>query len=393
MNQEPLNHQVKADNELDRARRELSILYEISNAMRSTLDLDYILYIILTSVTSHTGLGFNRAILFLKNPAERCLEAKMAIGPESPEAAQKIWEYISRCDQDLDDLINKDKLEQKVGQGALFKSVERLKIPLVTKDENLLITAYNNGTAMHIPEEKISQYAFDPLLQVFRTNELVIMPLKAKNQVNGVIIADNLYTRKPITENDLRIFTMLANQAGLAIENSQLYEIIKHKSRSDAITGLWNHGFFQDQLTLEIERSQKANIPVSLLMIDIDNFKELNDAYGHQNGDIVLKEMAGILKDSSRDGDYACRYGGEEFSIILTQTTKDHGYVIAERIRERIAGHCFPKFSSAEQLKVTVSIGLATSPQDAQTKESLILQADKAMYAAKRSGKNKTCLG
>lgn len=393
MNDQPLENQnMPSNNELTRARRELSVIYEISNAMRTTLDLDHILYIILTSVTSHTGLGFNRAILFLENKIERCLEPRMAIGPESLEDARKIWEYLSDHDQALDDLIHEEKLDQNISQGVLFKSVEKLKIPFSSSEDNLLITAYMNGVPTHIPQEKISQYANDPLLQTFKTNELVIMPLKAKDQVNGLIIADNLYTRKPITENDLKMFAMLANQAGLAIENSRLYELIKYKSHTDAITRLWNHGFFQDKLTKEIEKANTTHQMVSLIMIDIDNFKELNDMYGHQNGDIVLKEMANILRDSSRDGDYACRYGGEEFSVILTQTSKDQGYIIAERIRQKIEDYCFPKFSSEEQLKVTVSIGLATFPEDAQRKESLITKTDKAMYCAKFSGKNQTCV-
>lgn len=380
------------DKELARARRELSVLYEVSNAMRTTLDLNHILYIILTGVTSHTGLGFNRAILFLVNTATRCLEPKMAIGPESLEDAQKIWEYIAGHNQHLDDLIDEEKLDQNIGQGALFKSVELLKIPLSTTEDNLLLKAYVNGSSTHILQENIAKYAHDPLLQVFKTNELIIMPLKVKDQVNGLIIADNLYTQKPITPEDLRIFTMLANQAGLAIENSRLYEMIKHKSHTDAITNLWNHGFFQDKLTKEVDKAQKTRQPLSLIMIDIDNFKKLNDTYGHQNGDIVLKEMAHILRDSSRNGDYVCRYGGEEFSIILTQTTKELAYPIAERIRQKVAEHRFPAFSSDNQSRITVSIGLAACPEDAQTKENFIAQADKAMYVAKFSGKNKTCI-
>jgi diguanylate cyclase (GGDEF)-like protein len=391
MNNQGSENQNTPENKLIRARRELSALYEISNAMRTTLDLNHILYIILTSVTSHTGLGFNRAILFLENKLERCLEPKMAIGPDSLEDAQRIWEYISGHEQALDDLIHEEKLDQNISQGVLFKSIEKLKIPLSTGKDNLLLTAYMTGVPAHIPQEKISQYTDDPLLQNFKTNELIIMPLKAKDRVNGLIIADNLYTQKPITDDDLRMFAMLANQAGLAIENSRLYEIIKHKSHTDAITNLWNHGFFQDKLTKEVEKAKKESKTISLIMIDIDDFKKLNDTYGHQNGDIVLKEIANILRDSSRDGDYACRYGGEEFSVVLTQTNKDQGAIIAERIRQKIEEYRFPKFSSEQQPKVTVSIGLATFPEDAQTKELLISEADKAMYCAKFSGKNQTC--
>ena len=246
---------------------------------------------------------------------------------------------------------------------------------------------------MHISREQMSHYADDPLLKVFKTSELVIMPLKVKDQVNGLIIADNLYTQKPITDDDLKIFTMLANQAGLAIENSRLYEMIKHKSHTDAITNLWNHGFFQDKLSEEIEKARKTHQAIGLMMIDIDNFKHLNDNFGHQNGDIVLKAIANILRDSSRDGDFVCRYGGEEFSIILTQTDQQQSYAIAERIRQQVANYQFPKFSSDQHLNVTISIGLAISqPDGSKTKEALIAQADKAMYTAKSKGKNRTCI-
>src|SRR3989338_4380764 len=130
--------------QLDRVTRHLAILYDLSNAMRTTLDLNHILYIILTGVTSHTGLGFNRAILFLENRIDRCLEPKMAIGPDSGEDAQKIWKGISGSDQDLDDLIREEKLNQNIGQGVLFKSIEQLKVPLNATENNLLISAYRN---------------------------------------------------------------------------------------------------------------------------------------------------------------------------------------------------------------------------------------------------------
>jgi len=376
--------------ELNKSRRELSVLYEISNAMRTTLELNHILYIILTGVTAHSGLGFNRAILFLVNQADNCLEPKMAIGPESGEHAQKVWDYISEAKQHIDDLIQSEAVEQNIKESSLYKSIKELKIPISTHSENLLAQAYLKGSPVHISPEKIHQFDNDPFLQKFKTTELVIMPLKAKDTVNGIIVADNLYTQKSITPDDLKIFMMLANQAGLAIENSRLYEMVKHTSHTDSITNLWNHGFFQNKLSREIKMAREHKHPLSLMVIDIDNFKSLNDTYGHQNGDIVLKEIASILGDSSRDIDYVCRYGGEEFTIILTETTKDQGTTIAERIRQKIEQYTFPKFSSNENLKVTVSIGLASFPDDAKTKEALITKADKAMYVAKFGGKNQT---
>jgi len=173
MHSSPVENQNKLIEDLQRAHRELAIMYEVSNAMRATLDLRHILYIILTGVTAHKGLGFNRAILFLVNNLTRCLEPQMAIGPDSFEHAQKIWGYISDSSQNLDDLIQKEKLDQDIGQGSLFQSVKQLKIPLSVTKDNLLMTACINGVPTHIPQDQIAQYANDPLLQVFKTNELV----------------------------------------------------------------------------------------------------------------------------------------------------------------------------------------------------------------------------
>ncbi len=381
----------QAPEEQNRASKELSILYNISNAMRTTLELNHILYIILTGVTSHAGLGFNRAVLFLLNKKERALEAQMAIGPDSGEHADKIWKYIKAVNPALEDLIATDKLSAEAMRSSkMYQSLQGFKIPLNPNDRTLLSTVYYNGGPLHVEREMISQYAHDPLLKVFPTKELVIMPLKAKDHVNGLIIADNLYTQKPITDEDLKIFTMLANQAGLAIENSRLYEMVVHKSHTDSLTGLWNHGFFQHTLNLEIQKAKENKYPLSLLIMDIDNFKKLNDAYGHQNGDVVLTELAYILKESARENDSICRYGGEEFSVILPQMSKDQASVVAERMREKIAHHDFSKFPDFSNLSVTVSLGLASFPEDAENKEDLIAKADKAMYIAKFGGKNRT---
>ncbi len=378
---------------LSRAHRELSILYELSNAMRTTLELNRILYIILTGVTSHSGLKFNRAILFLLNNKEQCLEAKMAIGPESGEHAQRIWDYISESNQHLYDLIAEDNIDANTQQSSLYKSVKHLKIPIDGSDNGLLSSAYNSEALLHITKETIeNKYRDDPFLQAFHTHELIIVPLRSQNRVNGLIIADNYYTQKAITSDDYKIFTMLATQAGLAIENSRLYEETEYRSQTDPITGLWNHGYFQKQLAVEINDPKKTNHPISLIILDIDNFKKLNDTYGHQNGDYILKEIAKIIKDSSREIDFVCRYGGEEFSIILTQTNQDHGHYIAERVRQKIEERQFRLLNRDETINVYVSIGLASFPMHANSKEDLITKADKAMYKAKYNGKNQTCV-
>ncbi len=378
-------------NQVEQANRELNVLYEVSCAMRTTLELNHILYIILTGVTSHTGLGYNRAILFLVNPLKRVLECKMAIGPESGEHANKVWEYIENCNQDINDLIQADKVYKTINQASLFKSVKDLKFPLEPNSPFLLSQAYYRGQPWHLPPYALSGFQEDPFLKIFHTNDLLIMPLKAKDEVNGLIIADNIYTQKPINQDDVKIFTMLANQAGLAIENSHLYEMVVQQSLTDPITGLWNHRFFQEKLAEELQKAAEVKIHLSLIMIDIDDFKKLNDTYGHQHGDLLLKSLAQILTNSSRDIDFVCRYGGEEFAVILCGANLDQGWDIAERLRKRIEEFKFPSPDGQNSIPLTISVGLANFPDDAANKEELIAMADKAMYIAKFSGKNKTC--
>lgn len=391
-----VNHSNLKDLEtaLALAKRDLSVLYDVSNAMRTTLDLEQILYIILTGVTSHSGLGFNRAILFLVNNITRCLEPKIAIGPDSIEHAQKIWEFIDTTEKDFDELllVPIEAISRQINESKLFQSIKNMQIPLDPQAESLLVNAFHLGTPMHITEAKLAQYPDETLLKKFTTNELVIMPLKAKDKVNGLIVADNLFTKKPITKDDQRLFMMLANQAGLAIENSRLYAQIMHRSHVDAATDLWNHGFFQNQLNHEIGQCEIKQESLSLMLIDIDNFKKLNDTHGHQFGDKVLIEIARILKTSSREQDYVCRYGGEEFAIILPQTPMDASFSFAERIRTTIASTQFSQSENAELIPVTVSIGLAGFPKDALEKTKLVQMADKALYIAKFGGKNQTCV-
>jgi len=378
--------------QLSQVQQELSVLYDISNAMRTTLELNKIMYIILTGVTSHVGIGFNRAILFLVNKQERCLEARMAIGPESGQHAEQIWTHIKESGQKLEDLIAPNKLEQIEDTSALYESVQQLKIPLETTANNLLAMAFHKGAALLIHRGEIIKYKEDPLLKVFPTNELVIVPLKGKEKVIGLIIADNIFNQKPITDDDVKVFIMLANQAGLAIENSQLYEMVVHKSHTDSLCNLWNHGYFQHCLANEIENAKTNGTPLTLLMIDIDNFKSLNDTFGHKSGDIVLQRLADLLKNSSREIDYVCRYGGEEFSVILPQTSKERGVEIAERLRQKIVQFEFAEPRPNEKLHITVSIGLATYPEHTTSKDELIAKADKAMYIAKFAGKNQICV-
>ena len=376
--------------ELERTKAELGILYEISNAMRTTLKLDEILYIILTGVTAHTGLGFNRAMLFLVNEKEKIIEGMMGIGPESGEEANAAWTKIEQEKMDLEDLINAFKNSNAVLESGFNRQVKNLKIPMFDQDENPLALAVLEGSPLHLTGEAVQRYQNSPVIKILESNELVIMPLKAKNRVNGIIVADNFITQDPITKDDLRMLTMLANQAGLAIENSQLYEKTVSRAHSDYLTSLWNHGYFQFLLQSELEKAKATKSSLSLITADIDDFKIYNDSLGHQAGDKILKDLAQLLRNQSRQMDLVCRYGGEEFTIILPRTDKKEAFMIAERIRMDIQKYGFLNKEIFPNKMLTLSLGISTFPEDGLLPAELIASSDNCLYQAKNKGKNTT---
>ena len=380
-------HQLQK--ELEKSQAELWMFYEIGNLMRTTLKLDEILYIILTCVTSHEGLGFNRAMLFLVNERRKILEGKVGIGPDTAEQADKIWRKIETEKTTLKDLIKAYKTVIRRKGSQLDKLVKSVKIPL-RESAGILALTVLEGMTFEITTDEVSKKVKDPICALLKTKHFVTVPLKAKDKTIGIILVDNIFTKKPITKDDIRILTMFANQAGLAIENSHLYEKTVDLSHADSLTNLINHGRFQYLLSREVKIMLKLKKPLSLIMIDIDNFKNFNDTLGHPAGDKVLINIARILKRICRSTDILARYGGEEFVVVLPDTNKEAAWGLAERLRQAIEKTDFPGEDVQPNKNLTISLGLASFPDDAKNKSALIAKADNALYQAKAAGKNRT---
>ena len=191
-----------------------------------------------------------------------------------------------------------------------------------------------------------------------------------------------------VTEDDRVVLELFASQAVNAIRLARAHETTRLGSLRDPLTGVANHGHFQETLYREVTRHERSGERLVLLMVDLDDFKAVNDRYGHPAGDTVLKAVVARLLASVREMDTVARYGGEEFSIILPQTDATSGHRVAERLRAAVAGSPLPA-GLPEPLPLTVSIGLAVYPDDAASKGGLVECADKALYAAKRTGKNR----
>ena len=192
----------------------------------------------------------------------------------------------------------------------------------------------------------------------------------------------------PFTREEEELLEYLAGQAVVSIENASLHETVERQAVTDELTGLANVRAFTSVLDRELERSRRFETPLGLLMLDIDDFKLVNDTYGHQQGDEVLAQVAGVLRDLSRDLDTAARYGGEEMAVVLPQTDVEGAEMLAERIREAVEALRVPRVRGGV-LGVTASFGVASVPYTAVDRESLIAAADAALYRAKRGGKNR----
>lgn len=158
----------------------------------------------------------------------------------------------------------------------------------------------------------------------------------------------------------------------------------------DDLTGLGNRRFFSRELKREMERSKRSGLPFSLLLVDIDRFKAINDRYGHLVGDAVLKDVAKVLRHNAREVDLVARYGGEEFALVLPEADRDEAFMAAERHREALRHHEFVT-SGSSLGSVTISIGVATYPMDAEFEMEMVAKADRALYSAKESGRNRVC--
>lgn len=215
---------------------------------------------------------------------------------------------------------------------------------------------------------------------------MICVPLIIKKRVIGTVSLTTRIDGHLFTESELELAVLLSAHISLALENNRLYEI----SVSDGLTNLYNRRYLEQRLAKEISYARRFRKPLTVLMTDVDFFKKLNDTYGHQAGDEALRQVSETLTAGLRDYDVVARYGGEEFAVVLLSTPRGRGASTAERLRQmvedldiRFRGH---------RIKVTISLGVASFPEDSDDADVLVDLADKALYEAKRRGRNQVCL-
>jgi diguanylate cyclase (GGDEF)-like protein len=216
------------------------------------------------------------------------------------------------------------------------------------------------------------------------------LPLTVEGEILGCI-SINSDQSNAFDAQDLQFLSVIGYQMAATLKHFQRFSSIKNIAIYDTLTGLHNRRYFEERLGIEAQKSFYSGTPLSLVMVDIDHFKKVNDTFGHTEGDQVLCKTSSLLKNSVRKKDTVARYGGEEFILILPEAGLEASFVIAERIRRLVENTLFEL--GRAQINITISMGISNFPSHrAKSKEELVKMADQALYDAKRGGRNKVCI-
>ncbi len=302
-------------------------------------------------------------------------------------------------------LLRNEEEEPQGGHVYYIQACRGISPEIVNKFEiqNGLISWFNHTRQIFIKDEaelEMAEKGFSKLYgRLDRIGAKILVPVFSKESLAGILALDRKNNGRIYSQADIDILNILSAEVGIALENSRLYG----EAITDSLTGLFNRRYFDHRLQEELLRARRYRHSISLLMIDVDKFKEINDGYGHPAGDFILKQLAHIIRKSLRQIDIVSRYGGEEIMVILIETgekvnlekdgenrTIDACRTVAERIRKNVAQTNF--HFGKEQMRITVSVGMTCCNNMAEdeiiTVDTLVDTADKALYRAKKDGRN-----
>jgi diguanylate cyclase (GGDEF)-like protein len=312
-------------------------LHRVTQRMASNINLDEMLVLILSSCVK--GTKAESGMIILKDPKNNLWEVK-----------------------------------------ADWGITEDLKYDIVDDVAGLLHTAPKEQEVIEL-SDKDKQPGKDGV------DSALCAPLKRRGENIGAIVVSNNNSGKDFSGTSKRLLATFANQSAVAIDNILLYKKSQHMSVTDGLTGVYNHRYFQNQIELELSRAQRYDLNFSIILIDLDKFKDINDTYGHINGDRILKRISEQIKNTLRETDTVARYGGDEFVVLLPEAEKKATVLVGNRIRENI-----DKANKGQEIKINVSIGVASYPDDGVYAKDLVQKADGALYKAKEKGRNRTCV-
>jgi diguanylate cyclase (GGDEF)-like protein len=323
--------------------QQLGIFHDVAKALTSTLNLDAVLQTIMEKMAEY--FRPDTWSLLMVDDVKQELFFAIAVGDAS-EALKSV--------------------RLKIGEGIagwVAKNGEPLLVPDVYKDERF---------AKRIDE-----------MTRWQTQSIICIPLRSHDKVLGVIQLINV-EMKGFGDSEMQLLQALADYAAIAIDNARAVETIQELTITDDCTGLFNARHLYKVLEQEVTRSQRFGYEFTILFLDLDHFKNVNDTHGHLIGSKLLNEIGYAVKSHLRLVDYAFRYGGDEFVILLPQTSKEASLLVARRLREMFRSSTFLR-EDGLRLNIRASVGVATFPEDASTPHDLIRVADEQMYAIKNS--------
>ena len=384
--------------------KELSFLQTATRAMLGPWELDQIMYVILSGMTHGAGLGFNRAFLFLADEGRRELRASIAAGPADDAEADRVWQQAQEQELDLEQILEKfaasaedhktRRLSQRMAGFVLPLSATT---PVVAEGEQdipiqtlILRCAQQQKPFFSNTIKAVYPPLDDSAGEPVEFSNLALVPLLLRDELLGVILADNCYNQREILEEEMCGLVTLGNLASLAIENARLLGRLDKMAVLDGLTGVFNRRHYEMQLEQEISQACRADRSLSLVLFDIDRFKDINDRYGYGVGDKVLKDMAVTLCEHLRDEDMVARYGGGEFVVLLTGgATSEESLKVAEKLHAKVVSTSIGERPAGE---ITVCGGVARLDAKQLEGAKLFRMAEEAMRKAKQEGRNRVIL-
>ncbi len=384
--------------------RDLEFELNVTKAILRSLDVDQILYVVLSGITAGEGLGFNRGLFMLADEGQRTLRMSMGIGPTDEQDAHRIWEDMKAKDLTLGALLSEyDSDKSDPNAHHLTRHLADLSVPLDRLGEM---------AHAHVSPRSAGEAPLEPMLahcllersplssrslvltwwppngssEPFRLRNWWMVPLLTPDRVVGMLVADDAFSEREVSSADKHLLLALANLAAIAVEKGYLFSQMRRFAEVDGLTGLANRRVYDQELSRMLRAARRTGRPVSLVLIDVDHFKQYNDRYGHLAGDDVLRQVAAALRRQARRTDLIARYGGEEFTVVLPDTTLDQATAVADKLIGAVRS---TQEALGARQGVTASAGVACSLAGQLDDKQLFAAADRAVYEAKRKGRDR----